>query len=98
MSCTLVALNPRSCKTCRPVSKSCSRTFGFTTYNMTGHLIFVKTYFERAEKWEILNEGIENHRQPVLYPHQYATEWAILDQVPNGLRAHPIVGILWQSW
>jgi len=30
MSCTAVALNPRSWKTCSPVSKSCSRTFGFT--------------------------------------------------------------------
>jgi len=39
--------------------------FGFTDYNMTGHLTFVKTYFERAEKREtqsklvrlVLNKG-----------------------------------------
>ena len=33
---------------------------------MTGHLIFVKTYFEKAEKREILKEGLENRRQPAV--------------------------------
>ena len=30
-----------------------------------------------------LDDGMGSTRVRQLYPHQYATEWAILDQVPN---------------